>query len=336
MSRLSKALLFILVALVVAFAVLAYVHTRFALPADKLEIFNPSANKEPELPPGEPAPIKFAAPKMSPAERQAFLTTDFKIVEKVADLPTGIRKLYTVKGGSHVAIADPGERFQATDVITDLNLPRRRLIFAGVAHDRAFIHYEQGGIAHFYVVELFRLEPPDTAVTLWSGYCGPAKNLQDIKQLMSEEDRNSSPAGPQLRSNSEVPWQNVDQLCGSLTFRTPKKKTITTAGGKSETRLYSNVLKDADVALYRGTATDENCCAGKTSAGHTKSTKHGGFELRDFQSGWYWLRIESSHFSTRIPLHVTSGFNDKSCHDPSVGRIFTVDAQPPMAETHIY
>jgi hypothetical protein len=68
----------------------------------------------------------------------------------------------------------PGKRFEATDVIPDPNLPTRRLIFAGVAQDRAFIHYEDGGIAHSYVVELFRLEPSETAVAIWNGYCGPA------------------------------------------------------------------------------------------------------------------------------------------------------------------
>ena len=49
-------------------------------------------------------------------------------------------------------------------------------------------------------------------------------------------------------------------------------------------------------------------------------------------TGWYRLLIESNNFSTTIPLPVTGGFNDKSCHDRSVGRIFTVDVQPPKVE----
>src|SRR5882724_6509906 len=124
MSRLSKNVLIGLVTVVVAFAALLYVRMRFALPTDKLEIPVSSTNREPEWPPGEPAPVKFASPNMSPVERQAFLTADYRIVQKVADLPPGIRKLYTVKGGSRVAIADPGERFEATDVITDPDLPK--------------------------------------------------------------------------------------------------------------------------------------------------------------------------------------------------------------------
>jgi hypothetical protein len=130
-------------------------------------------------------------------------------------------------------------------------------------------------------------------------------------------------------------WQNVDQLCGILRFATPKKKT-TTVDGKTETRLYTNVLKDAEVTLYRGTASDENCCGGKIPAGRTKSNQLGRFELPGFQGGWYWVRIETDDFSTKIPLHLTSDFNDKICNDPSVGRIFTVDAVPPKVETRIY
>ena len=116
----------------------------------------------------------------------------------------------------------------------------------------------------------------------------------------------------------------------------PKKKAITTADSKIETRFYANVLKKADVELYKGTRSDQSCCAGKMPAGHMKSDKFGRFEVPGFQSGWYWLRIESNNFSTTIPLHVTSDFNDKTCHDRSVGRIFTVDVQPPKVETRIY
>ena len=187
MSRPSKILLITLVTAVIALAALLYLRMRFAVPTDKLEPVS-GANREPEWPPGEPAPIKFGALNMSSAERREFLNADYKIVRKVADLPTGVRKLYIVNGGSHVAIADPGERFEATDVITDPGLPRRRLILAGVAQERAFVHYEQGGIAHSYIVEFFRLESPDAAVGLWSWYCGPAKTLAELRKLAENCD----------------------------------------------------------------------------------------------------------------------------------------------------
>ena len=310
-----------------------YLRMRFAVRPFKPEISTAFT----ELPPGEPAPIKFEAPNMSSAERKALLTPDYKIVRNVANLPNGIRKLYTVKGGSRVAIADPGERFEATDNIIDPDLPRRRLIFAGVAPDRAFVHYEAGGITHSYIVEFFRLESQDVAVGLWSGYCGPAESLEEINQLVLEEGRESCRTEAQLQSMMEVNWQSVDQICGSLRFANPKKKTITTLDGKAETRWYANPLKQANITLYKGTRLDDNtCCDQRTAAGHTKSDKLGRFEMPGFQSGWYWLRIESSNLRTTIPLQVTNDFNDKSCRDRSVGRIFTVDAEPPKVETRIY
>jgi hypothetical protein len=63
---------------------------------------------------GEPTAIKFASPNRSSIDRHAFLSADYRIVRKVADLPSGIRKLYTEKGGTRLAIADPGENFEAT------------------------------------------------------------------------------------------------------------------------------------------------------------------------------------------------------------------------------
>src|SRR5215469_1668486 len=128
---------------------------------------------------GEPAPIKLATPEMSSAERREFLSADYRIVRNVSDLPAGIRKLYSPKTGSHVVIADPGDYFNEGDIIVG-DLPTRRLIFAGVTPDRAFIHYEKGGIfGPSSFVVLFRLESPDIAVPLWRGCSGRAKNLEE-------------------------------------------------------------------------------------------------------------------------------------------------------------
>ena len=169
MSRFSKSVLIGSVSVFAAFATALYFYIRFATPAGKLEITTADARKEPELPPGEPAPIQFVAPSMSSPDRRTFLAGDYTISRKFADLPVAIQRLYRVSGGTRSTMADPGERFEATDVITDPMLPRRRLIFAGVAQDRAFIHYEEGGIGPSYVIEFFRLETSESAVGLWRG-----------------------------------------------------------------------------------------------------------------------------------------------------------------------
>jgi hypothetical protein len=134
---------------------------------------------------------------------------------------------------------------------------------------------------------------------------------------------------------NDTQWQLVDQICGYLEFETPKKTTIV-VNGKTETRLYSNPVKDADVLVYRGTASDKTCCVDTLLASRTHSNRFGEFEFSGFQNGWYWLRVKKGGFSATIPLHVTRDFDAKSCRDRSVERIFTVDAQSPKVQTRIH
>jgi len=170
MSRLWKALVIGSTATLAAFAALLYLRTKF-------EITHGSSTNKTAVASGQHAANEFLEPDMNVGNRRTFLAAEFVIVRKVADLPIGMRILYPY------AMADPGERFEATDVIMDSTLPRRRLIFAGIAQNHAFIHYEQGGIAHTYVTELVRLESGDTAIRMWRGYCGRAETLADLRDL---------------------------------------------------------------------------------------------------------------------------------------------------------
>jgi hypothetical protein len=182
MSRTWKIAAIGFVAAFVAVAGWFYVRERIAV--SKVQPMpGPAA---PKLPPGYVEPIHFG--HMSSAERRDFLNADYKILWKMADLPSGVKKLLVVNGTSRLALADPGEKFEATDFIRDPELPRSRLIFAGVAGDRVFLHYESGGIAHTYSVELFQLKSPDVAVGLWKGYRGPAKDFEEMKKDVAEDD----------------------------------------------------------------------------------------------------------------------------------------------------
>jgi hypothetical protein len=188
MSRLPKAAL-ILGSAILALAFDAWLYLRNALPrpTDKPEISLLDLKRESEPERGEPTPILFAKRNMSCVERLAFLVGDYRILRSVGDLSGGIQKLYTVRGESRIAMADPGESFQATDVVVDSALPWRRLILAGVTPDRALIHYELGGIGRSFVVELYDLKSPQSAVGVWRGYYGPATSLEDLRRLMSEK-----------------------------------------------------------------------------------------------------------------------------------------------------
>ncbi|HXQ27440.1 MAG TPA: hypothetical protein VN822_13610 [Candidatus Acidoferrales bacterium] len=130
----------------------------------------------------EPLAIAFTEPGMSSAKRQAFLAEDYKILRTVNAFPFAILKDFKRQGQDSLAIADPGQAFEATDVITDAALPRRRLIFAGVAKESAFVHYERGGFGLSFVIEFYHLESNQEAVGLWRGFCDrPAKSLDDLR-----------------------------------------------------------------------------------------------------------------------------------------------------------
>ncbi len=144
-----------------------------------------------------------------------------------------------------------------------------------------------------------------------------------------------SQSTPHPQSDSEPKWQKVDQVCGELEFATPTKKTIV-VDGKTEARLYATPVKDAEVILYRASALDKTCCGSTAPVASTRSNRFGAFKFSGCPRGLYWLRVKRGSFTGAIPLRVTDDFNGKSCRDPSVGRSFVVDAQPPRVETRIY
>jgi hypothetical protein len=140
---------------------------------------------------------------------------------------------------------------------------------------------------------------------------------------------------PQPQSNEGPKWQRVDQLCGDVELAAPTKKTIA-VNGKTETRQYVTEVRNAEVALYRGAATDKACCGSAVPMARTLSARSGQFEFSSFQRGLYWLAVRKGSFSGAIPLQLTDDFSLKSCHAPSTERRFVVDSQPPTVETRIH
>ncbi len=141
--------------------------------------------KDASRPQGEGRRIESSAAGVSQSDWLEFLNRDFNIVTDVRALPGPVLQKYTEPGGSRLLMGNPGQKFEVTDVIRDASMPRERLIFAGVAGDKCFVHYERGGYAHTYVVEFFGITSPDSVEPLWSGYCeAPAANIQDLRSQL--------------------------------------------------------------------------------------------------------------------------------------------------------
>jgi hypothetical protein len=75
---------------------------------------------------------------------QAFLRSEFRLVNGVADLSPDVRRAFQSYVGD-APVAKPGEPYEATDVLDGRDLPRRRVVLAGVGHHVSFVMYEHGG-----------------------------------------------------------------------------------------------------------------------------------------------------------------------------------------------
>ena len=88
--------------------------------------------------------------KLSPEYRKALRdNSDFREVRATAILPPAIVALCADDRGR---LAKPGQKWEATDFITDDSLPRRRLIWTVTGGDYYVVHYERGGYAHSFHV----------------------------------------------------------------------------------------------------------------------------------------------------------------------------------------
>ena len=135
---------------------------------------------------GEAPRLEFEQGGDPQREIEIFLQDDFRVINRLSDLPRPVLHAFTKEGGSRLVIVNPGKRFEETDAIDDATLPNKRLIFAGMFRDKCFVHYEEGGIARFGALALFRLKPSESLQPVRHTFCGPAANLQDLRSQVAK------------------------------------------------------------------------------------------------------------------------------------------------------
>jgi len=110
------------------------------------------------VPPPPPLTDKISnaeLPKISAKLRHQFTAKEFTSPATVQSFPEELRSaLFAFLKTSR--FANPGEKFNATDVIVNESLPGRRLIIAGISDELAFVCYEHGGYGKHNHIILFR------------------------------------------------------------------------------------------------------------------------------------------------------------------------------------
>jgi len=125
--------------------------------------------------------------RLSPAQKEHILDGQFNEVTKAEAIPANAKQAFAkITGEPSFALANPGQKYQVTDVVVDRGLPRRRLVFAGERGDEWFVHYELGGIGHSYCVLLFKINPQNRLRFVWggAGFHG-AKNLDQLRKMVA-------------------------------------------------------------------------------------------------------------------------------------------------------
>ncbi len=125
--------------------------------------------------------------RLSAAEKEHILDSPFTDVTKTEAISVNAKQAFAkITNESSFGLANPGQKYQVTDVVVERGLPRRRLVFAGVWGDEWFIHYELGGRGHGYCVLLFRVDPANRVQFVWGGAGSHgAKNLSQLRKMVA-------------------------------------------------------------------------------------------------------------------------------------------------------
>jgi hypothetical protein len=95
-----------------------------------------------------------------PTEHRKVLedSSRFREVHATTNLPPAIVALCADDTGR---LAEPGQKWEVTDVISEPSLPRKRLIWAAVADEYYVVHYERGGYSHSFHILVATLKKGD-------------------------------------------------------------------------------------------------------------------------------------------------------------------------------
>lgn len=106
------------------------------------------------------------------------------------NLPPEVAELCSDNNGN---IAEPGEEWRVTDVISDPAIPSKRLIWAAKAGEYYVVHYERGGRGHSYHVLVATFTPGhEISNAIWRAAGGPLEDynafLEALRTDMLDDD----------------------------------------------------------------------------------------------------------------------------------------------------
>jgi len=130
-----------------------------------------------------------STPTLSGIDAQRLLEGSCQIVTSTKQLPEKLRAAFAMLTEEPVfTLANPGEKYQATDVMTRHKLSLRRMVIAGNCSGYWFIHYERGGIGHSYALVFFAPSSKGEMAFVWGGrgFYG-ASNCAELRNAIASK-----------------------------------------------------------------------------------------------------------------------------------------------------
>ena len=118
------------------------------------------------------------------SERDLFVKTTFEPATSTKDLPPGVSSALG-QSGDKKQMAEPSENWSA-GCTGGPNVPRQRFIFGGVSPERCFVYFERGGIAHFFVFQLYNVSGKKVELIHQSMSGKQYKSVDELKKAMSK------------------------------------------------------------------------------------------------------------------------------------------------------
>ena len=104
----------------------------------------------------------------------------FHEIHAATNLPPAV---FAFCADHHGRLAGPGQKWEVSDVITDAELPQKRLIWAVTDGSYFVAHYEGGGYAHSFHILVAKLEAGHGKLSFaWHGVCFDP--LKDFKAFL--------------------------------------------------------------------------------------------------------------------------------------------------------
>jgi|SoiMethySBSTD1v2_1073268.scaffolds.fasta_scaffold50519_2 hypothetical protein len=114
---------------------------------------------------------------------QAFLTAKYSLVTTVARIPPAVLTYLSARMKHDARLANPGERFNSTDII-DTRYPMRRLVLAGVESRSWFVSYEHGGRGYHRHLVVFTRSGDRVKLAYARTFLSKAATLEELRQLV--------------------------------------------------------------------------------------------------------------------------------------------------------